>query len=195
MSYKICTKCRKNKHKGKSFPKDKTKFDGYYSSCKDCYRERIGAKKRLPRIKINRKGETIRLCITCRNYKEVRKFYSNKSRADGLHTDCRDCSIKRAKSVASKMGSKSRRQRERMVVLMHYGEKCVCCGENENKFLCIDHIKGGGRKHRATAGVTHFYRWIADNGFPNYLQVLCHNCNMAKGFYGKCPHATNIIKV
>jgi hypothetical protein len=26
-------------------------------------------------------------------------------------------------------------------------------------------------------------------GYPkDRYQLLCHNCNMAKGFYGLCPH-------
>lgn len=24
-------------------------------------------------------------------------------------------------------------------------------------------------------------------------KLLCHNCNCAKGFYGKCPHEVNIL--
>ncbi len=193
MSYKICTKCHKNKHKGKSFMKDSSKSDGLYSSCKDCYRKRIGSKKRLSKQKLNKLGEVVRLCTTCRKYKELRKFYKNGYRKDGLHTDCKNCSIQRGKSEARKAGQKGRRQRERMVVLLHYSNenpKCACCGERENKFLCIDHINGGGKKHRKITG-SHFYRWVAKNGFPKGLQVLCHNCNMAKGFYGKCPHETN----
>ena len=30
--------------------------------------------------------------------------------------------------------------------------------------------------------------WMIKNNFPKGFQVLCHNCNLAKGFYGKCPH-------
>lgn len=35
-----------------------------------------------------------------------------------------------------------------------------------------------------------FYRWIKKNGFPDSVQVLCWNCNCAKGIYGYCPHST-----
>ena len=34
------------------------------------------------------------------------------------------------------------------------------------------------------------YRYLKIRGFPPGYQVLCHNCNQAKGFYGKCPHQT-----
>ena len=192
MSYKICTKCHKNKHISKSFSKDKSKPSGIYSSCKDCYRKRIGAEKRMPRHRINRKGETLRRCATCRYYKELRKFYGNASRKDGIHTDCKDCSMKRATTEASRLGRKGRRQRERMAVLLHYGQRCVCCGEIEDKFLAIDHIDGGGGKHRASLKTSHFYRWIAQNGFPKNLQILCHNCNYGRYLNGGiCPHKTN----
>ena len=30
--------------------------------------------------------------------------------------------------------------------------------------------------------------WIIKNNFPEGFKILCHNCNNAKGFYGKCPH-------
>src|SRR5579859_8227770 len=33
-------------------------------------------------------------------------------------------------------------------VLDHYGWACACCGETVVAFLCIDHVNGGGNKHR-----------------------------------------------
>ena len=86
------------------------------------------------------------------------------------------------------------RQRLRIKCLIHYGgnpPKCVCCGEQEIKFLSLDHINGGGRKQRKkdkTLG-NELYLWLIRNNFPKDLQVLCHNCNSAKGYYGLCPHA------
>jgi len=38
------------------------------------------------------------------------------------------------------------------------------------------------------------YRWIRDSGFPDGFQVLCNNCNYAKGMKknkNKCPHERN----
>ena len=70
--------------------------------------------------------------------------------------------------------------------------KCACCEESEMKFLAIDHINGGGNKDRREnkkQGLGgSFYLWLKRNNYPKGFQVLCHNCNMAKGFYGKCPH-------
>lgn len=91
-----------------------------------------------------------------------------------------------------KIRAAEKRKELRNQVLEHYGNKCVCCGETTNEFLCLDHINGGGNEHRRTLG-THkcgepFYRWIRKNNYPDILQILCHNCNMSKGFYGECPH-------
>lgn len=74
----------------------------------------------------------------------------------------------------------------RLKCLKYYGDKCACCGETEPKFLALDHINGGGTKHRKGKG--NIIQWIATNKYPPLFQVLCHNCNSAKGFYGYCPH-------
>jgi len=80
------------------------------------------------------------------------------------------------------------RQRVRKEVLDYYGGKCACCGETEIKFLCLDHINGGGSKdHKKTEHGQGWYFYLRRYK-PEYVQVLCHNCNMAKGFYGGCPH-------
>jgi hypothetical protein len=78
----------------------------------------------------------------------------------------------------------------RLLVLQHYGGKCACCGETEYKFLAMDHINGNGNKHRKEigSGGKTLYRWLVKNNFPEGFQVLCHNCNVAKGLYGICPH-------
>lgn len=80
-------------------------------------------------------------------------------------------------------------QKRRLEVLTHYGgnpPKCVCCGEPIIEFLTVDHINGGGEKHRKqirskNGKKTNFYRWLIDNNFPEGYQVMCSNCNMAKG--------------
>lgn len=72
-------------------------------------------------------------------------------------------------------------------VLAHYGGRCGCCGEARREFLAIDHINGGGKQHRREMGL-HLTQWLVRNGFPAGFQLLCHNCNTAKGLYGACPH-------
>ena len=70
-----------------------------------------------------------------------------------------------------------------------YGGVCRCCGEGTYEFLAIDHINGGGNKHhRSLRGRNHLIRLLRQQDYPPGYQVLCHNCNMARGFYGRCPH-------
>lgn len=91
--------------------------------------------------------------------------------------------------------TKKHRDSERMTVLQHYGMRCACCGESAYEFLAIDHIYGGGNKHRKSIkgqGSNSLSGWIIKHNFPGGFQILCHNCNMAKGIYGYCPHTKEI---
>ena len=81
--------------------------------------------------------------------------------------------------------------RVRLETLRRYGgnpPSCACCGETEMDFLAVDHINGGGNEHRKSIGSGCLYWWIRRNGFPDGFQILCHNCNQSKGYYGICPH-------
>lgn len=84
---------------------------------------------------------------------------------------------------------KDYRRKTRVEVLNHYGKICFCCGEFRYEFLGIDHRKGGGTKHRREiGGGSKIIYWLKRNGFPKGFRVACHNCNMARGLYGYCPH-------
>ena len=87
----------------------------------------------------------------------------------------------------------------RKVVLEYYGgvpTKCACCGESRIEFLSIDHINGGGSKHRKELKIfgIRFNDWLIKNNYPEGYRILCHNCNQSLGFYGYCPHERERIK-
>ena len=88
--------------------------------------------------------------------------------------------------------SKTYRLKLRNAAFEHYGGSiCVCCHEDMVGFLTIDHMNGNGNIHRRairTNGGHGFYQWLKNNNYPPGFQVLCYNCNMAKGVYGHCPH-------
>jgi len=67
---------------------------------------------------------------------------------------------------------------------------CEGCNCPYIEFLGIDHIDGGGAQHRKQLGYggSAFYYWLIRQDFPPGYQVLCHNCNMSRGFFGYCPH-------
>lgn len=68
-------------------------------------------------------------------------------------------------------------------VLSHYSggaPQCAICGFSDIRALEIDHINGGGQKHRRETGLHgggSFYRWLKQQGYPEGFRVLCRNCN------------------
>jgi hypothetical protein len=89
---------------------------------------------------------------------------------------------------------KEKRLQNKLLVLTHYSgnpPKCACCGETHVEFLSIDHINGGGERHRKSLNKqsgSPFYIWLIKNDFPEGYRVLCLNCNTSLGVYGYCPH-------
>ena len=78
----------------------------------------------------------------------------------------------------------------RIAVFGYYGTSCACC--QSDKDLTIDHVNGTGRQHRielygkAHHGGVHFYRWLANHGFPDGYQTLCRPCNSSKQRGDQC---------
>lgn len=68
------------------------------------------------------------------------------------------------------------------------GPRCACCREATPEFLSIDHVNGGGEKHRKEIGAG-ILRWLKRNRFPAGFQILCMNCQFGrKHNAGICPH-------
>ncbi len=90
--------------------------------------------------------------------------------------------------------------REEMVLA--YGGFCICCGEDNKFFLSIDHIHNDGHSdplsNSATGrrqGGVKFYKKLKQLGWPqDKYQLLCFNCNLAKAFFGLCPHQTESLE-
>lgn len=73
--------------------------------------------------------------------------------------------------------------------IAHYGGMCVCCGEDNPMFLTMDHVKNDGAAHRKGDGRgKSLWWWAFKHGYPDSLQLMCYNCNCAKGHLGYCPH-------
>lgn len=125
-----------------------------------------------------------RVCSTCKVPKPntVRFFQPRSRKTGGLQSYCRDCNGTR---------TKAQHARRRLLALQHYSGSsqpfCSCCGESHLEFLAIDHIEGGGAAHRRVVGSS-FFLWLQREGYPSGFRILCHNCNLAMGYYGRCPH-------
>ena|ERR1035441_8343158 len=108
--------------------------------------------------------------------------------------DCRDRHNEYIKKPQNKrrwsQGVNEKNRERRLLVLSHYGGKCVCCGESQAPFLTLDHINNDGKRDREAVHSGYWWRWVVKQGFPSHLQVLCWNCNMAKQHFGNgvCPH-------
>jgi hypothetical protein len=84
------------------------------------------------------------------------------------------------------------RKKIRIETLAHYSNGslgCACCNEPRIEFLAIDHINGGGSRHRKQIKACNIYVHLRSRGFPAGYRVLCHNCNQSLGLYGYCPHS------
>lgn len=85
---------------------------------------------------------------------------------------------------------KSYRENLKMEVFRHYANdnnpKCVKCGFNDIRALCLDHVNGDGnhRSKKCSSGYT-FYCYLKKNKYPEQLQVLCANCNLIKQHVNK----------
>ena len=127
----------------------------------------------------------MKTCLKCGIEKQDSDFYVYRGKKPRVDANCKPCSGAYTRKYAMRFHAKLRKE-----VLDAYGSECWCCGEDEIKFLSIDHKLGGGVQHRKklTEDGTTLYLWLRKNKFPKGYQVLCHNCNLAKGFYGSCPH-------
>lgn len=150
--------------------------------CRDCSR-RADAGKRfcvacLKRIRTsnNKRFQDLkakRVCVWCgkRPAKET--------------NDCTLCAKRRRRNIAAWWAAR------KIAVFNAYGGSiCVCCQETRIEFLTIDHIHGGGTRHRTEVNATgsSFYTWLKKNRYPPGFRVLCANCNFSHGHFGYCPH-------
>lgn len=148
--------------------------------------------------RVNRIAET-RVCAHCKKMLPFRKFYRAKP-GNQPTSYCIECAKIRKRSQHQKNPDRSRQRaaiatrRVREDVFNHYGNRCACCGEDGAIFLAIDHIGGGGSRHRKSLGAmgSNFYKWLRREKFPKGYQTLCSNCNWAKHANGGvCPHKVN----
>ena len=139
---------------------------------------------------------THKSCCSCGQNLRIDEFYWLKNRY-GHRTRasyCRRCCTirvtewRKSNPEKAKQVAKNWHSALKLEVFNHYGRRCACCGEEEMVFLAIDHIGGGGRKHRRKFEGIGLWRWLKNNGYPQGYRVLCHNCNWATAFGRTCPH-------
>jgi len=155
------------------------------------------------------------ICNKCQQDKPISEFHKRSDTKKGVRGSCKICTgirIKqwwkdnrkerleyshkwyannREKIIKQKISSNLKMRRlARLDCIKHYSygkNCCACCEEKHLEFLAIDHIGGGGHKHRKTLK-EYLPLILKRQKYPKGYRVLCHNCNMSIGFYGYCPH-------
>lgn len=130
-----------------------------------------------------------RVCQKCRNVMiAAKKDLRDQRRKNKLCVECGQPAGGLLHCAKCLEAAQSRRQSLRLTVFESYGgPMCKCCGETIREFLAVDHIDGQGAMHRRTIQGD-IYNWLKRNNYPAGFQVLCANCNAAKGANKKCPH-------
>lgn len=130
-----------------------------------------------------------KLCSQCNQWKPIESFsiaFENVNFKNGYKQNnkrknrCKTCYAKR----------------ERLKLIIDafnaLGWTCSCCGEDDIRFLSLDHIEGNGGQQRKELNLNcqQIYRLARQQGFPkDKWQILCMNCNSARWqFDGICPH-------
>ncbi len=144
-------------------------------------------------------------CQSYRQRPEIKERDSKRQKAYLQRPEIKERNSKREKAYKQRPEIKERdsklnktnRKNLKNIVLTEYSKRisgidhpiCACCGEDFHEiFLSIDHIiaRAKTKLHRRDEQIS--YRELIQNGFPKGYQVLCINCNMAKGTAEKCPH-------
>ena len=184
----LCERC------GKNPPREGHQTCECASAYDQARKERLFAEGACVECGEVREDPGRKLCSACSNY------YANRAAAkrDAHKADsrlCPRCGDTKKLETQSKWcdGCKQKLreagQRLKSEVLKAYGGVCQCCAESNPNFLTIDHVEGGGTKHRDSISGK-IYRWLKARKFPPGFQVLCFNCNCGRAVNGGiCPHA------
>jgi len=142
-------------------------------------------KSRLKNLEKHREG--------VRNWHNNNREYEKKYRVKNQEK-IKQRSLRYKKENSELIHQKDKQGREQRKILVigeysYYSYKCNCCGVSGIEFQTVDHENGRATMgHDRSVKGDKLYRLLIKQGFPPGYQVLCWNCNAAKGLYGKCPH-------
>lgn len=132
----------------------------------------------------------MKLCPVCKIEKPLDDFNKNKTKKDKLDYRCKQCKRKwrleklkdQEYAISNRLRHQQRTKRIRNDVINEYGGKCVNCGINDYRILCIDHVNNDGYMERKNNPNTlKIYLFLERIGCPkDRYQLLCHHCNFLK---------------
>jgi len=151
-------------------------LDGFNGICRKCVNARRNDRHALVRPQINKQQKIYRGNLTEAGREEARK------RTADWYLENRSAVLLRRKSERAALRSE---------MLDVYGNRCVCCGEQEPAFLTLDHADNDGAAHRRETGNTYAsWKDLKAKGWPQRgYRLLCYNCNCGRERNGGvCPH-------
>lgn len=148
----------------------------YGSYCRDC--NKVRSKANYEKNKVERKKNS-------RTYYAANREHYNAYDRERYH---RTRKFQERNKEQVRIATRAYMIRLRNTVIDGYGGSCSCCKEDTPEFLAVDHVNNNGAEERKSTPHSTMLRKIIKDNFPSTYQLLCHNCNSAKGFYGACPH-------
>lgn len=216
--WKLCNKCNELKSIN-DFHILRQRIDGHDETCIDCrktkYREQVTSMSDEA-IDKNDLEHPFKVCSQCGLIKSAKEFSICRETSDGHYHYCNACKVIRMQeyyhnTIDYRIEYRDSHKKETSIryrnnninlkveVLTHYSNsecKCVVCGESRLPCLSIDHINGGGSRHRKSIGGlsgVRFYKWMMDNKLPTGYQTLCINCQFLKSFRNPNPLKKEIL--
>lgn len=202
-SASLCATCRKKEQQRAEKRREHSKANGLCMSCGS--RPAVPGKKRCEicgagsaassrRARVQKKkdgecahctqpampGKTVCQACSDRMTKYSAERYHER-RAEGKCNYCDNDPVPGATMCQYHLDQTAeQRARLKLEVLNAYGgPKCSWCPETDVRYLEIDHIEGGGRRHTEQIGGSGhaLYSWLRTNNFPPGFRVLCRTCN------------------
>lgn len=182
--YKKCNSCNEDKPSA-FFSKCKRAKDGLSYKCKTCV-----SKCKKKEYERNKNSYLEKAKLRYSNNKERIKEYARNrynAKKEELIKKARGYYQKNKNLIRYKQNQYSKRMYSdlRIKAINILGSKCQICGFDDIRALQIDHVDGGGRKHRKIySNFLKYYKLIIEDTLKNggRYQLLCANCNTIKMF-------------
>lgn len=193
MLEKTCTKCYKTKSI-LFFHGDRTKKDGYRSSCKDC-----NNKSDIRLIKFIDLHDAscvskplTKVCPTCNTLKSTEAFDNDSTKRDGKKSSCKVCRrvyanayvkrpevAKRIAKYASEYNSEKNKKRREKINRLKQRYGCIDCGYNKHPVaLHFDHIDPTKKTYAISQIISSSLKTIFKE--IRKCVVRCANCHAIK---------------
>lgn len=156
--------------------KDKSQLAVASYKCSVCH---VGLTENNCRPSIFKKGSGY--CNKCINEWQKRWYWA--------HPEAGREKRRKYWTIERRIARRKEAQEFKKLAISHYSNGSMACanpfGEHAIPYrnllaLTIDHIGGGGSRHRLTTRYWSFYKWLARQGYPDGFQVLCMNCQLIK---------------